>query len=80
MSGYEIVSASANVGPTTAVPVFCSAGKHVLGGGADVSPELAGDALARSEPSGNNAWIASYTSGNGQAHVVSVWVICAFTT
>jgi hypothetical protein len=57
---------------------MCSAGKQVLGGGAQVTPLANDNALSQSMPVGSNGWQATFNSTNAATTAsLSVWVICA---
>ena len=89
MSGYEIVSGDVSGGGGT---VLCPTGKHVLGGGAEITENPSGFyALEMSNPSGQIGWTAFATLVEDHNAVVSefevehpiptlrIWAICATT-
>jgi hypothetical protein len=83
VSGYEINSASVGIGPGVAAAgtIFCSAGKHVVGGGwtADV-PFSRGVFVLQSGPNtGGTGWTGSIenTNSSGDPVQVTLSAVCA---
>jgi hypothetical protein len=68
---YEQITNTCN-NPATTCTATCSAGKKVVGGGANTTGSVVG--LATSYPSAKNAWTASYLSSPVTA--INVIVVC----
>jgi hypothetical protein len=83
VSGYQIVSASAGIGPTVAAfgTIFCPAGKHVTGGGwTDDDPIGRGVNMLQSGPtSDGTGWKGAIenTNTSGDPVTVTLSAVCA---
>jgi len=87
VSGYQVVTVTRVLGPfgTVRDTANCPAGKHVFGGGAQVSGEGAGpfNVTIRETAPGqvgsppSDVWLVSITNNEIAAHNITIFAVCA---